>query len=209
MKKLVTLLSAALVAAACTSTPGARQLSEWEMQQAGGSKTYSVTVPTTVAGALHRAGELGENPLEQLNLFELDQTRFDSTWVFTTRFKAGKGHNILRMGGLGYSADILVNGTLLASADTTLGVLSVREWDITPLLKKDNCLEVRTHKAPRGSLNHGFVDWNPFALDDFMGILAPVTLICTPDVQVQDVFVPLRGPVEGLHRGVYHFGEPQ
>ncbi|MBE6253630.1 MAG: glycoside hydrolase family 2 [Bacteroidales bacterium] len=189
MKKLVTLLFAALVAAACTSTPGARQLSDWEMQQVGGSKTYSVTVPTTVAGALHRAGELGENPLEQMNLFELDQTRFDSTWVFTTRFKGGKGHHILRIGGIGYSADILVNGTLIASADTTLGVFATREWDITPLLAQENKLEVRTHKSPWGSLNHGFVDWNPHALDEFMGLIAPVSIIRVADVQVQDVYV--------------------
>ena len=189
MKKLVTLLFAALVAAACTSTPGARQLSDWEMQQAGSSKTYSVTVPTTVAGALHRAGELGENPLEQMNLFELDQTRFDSTWVFTTRFKGGKGHHILRIGGMGYSADILVNGTLIASADTTLGVFATREWDITHLLAQENKLEVRTHKSPWGSLNHGFVDWNPHALDEFMGLIAPVSIIRVADVQVQDVYV--------------------
>ena len=189
MKKLVTLLFAALVAAACTSTPGALQLFDWEMQQVGGSKTYSVTVPTTVAGALHRAGELGENPLEQMNLFELDQTRFDSTWVFTTRFKGGKGHHILRIGGIGYSADILVNGTLIASADTTLGVFATREWDITPLLAQENKLEVRTHKSPWGSLNHGFVDWNPHALDEFMGLIAPVSIIRVADVQVQDVYV--------------------
>ena len=189
MKKLVTLLFAALVAAACTSTPGALQLFDWEMQQVGGSKTYSVTVPTTVAGALHRAGELGENPLEQMNLFELDQTRFDSTWVFTTRFKGGKGHHILRIGGMGYSADILVNGTLIASADTTLGVFATREWDITPLLAQENKLEVRTHKSPWGSLNHGFVDWNPHALDEFMGLIAPVSIIRVADVQVQDVYV--------------------
>ena len=189
MKKLVTLLFAALVAAACTSTPGALQLFDWEMQQAGSSKTYSVTVPTTVAGALHRAGELGENPLEQMNLFELDQTRFDSTWVFTTRFKGGKGHHILRIGGMGYSADILVNGTLIASADTTLGVFATREWDITPLLAQENKLEVRTHKSPWGSLNHGFVDWNPHALDEFMGLIAPVSIIRVADVQVQDVYV--------------------
>lgn len=189
MNKTITILVTAILAAACSTIPTETQFTQWEMQREGASQKYSVSVPTTVAGALHRAGVLGENPLEELHLFDIDKTRFDSTWVFTTRFRAGKGHNVLRMGGLGYSADILVNGKLLASADTTLGVFTVREWDITPLLEKDNLLEVRTHKSPWGSLNHGFVDWNPHALDEFMGILAPVTLICTPDVQVQDVFV--------------------
>ena len=189
MKRITILLTTLMLFAACTAQNGTLQLTQWDMQQEGASEIYRVTAPTTVAGALHRAGVLGENPLEGLNLFDIDKTRFDSTWVFTTRFKGGKGHHILRIGGMGYSADILLNGTLLASADTTLGVFAAREWDITPLLAQENKLEVRTHKSPWGSLNHGFVDWNPHALDEFMGLIAPVSIIRVADVQVQDVYV--------------------
>ena len=189
MKHVTILLTTLMMISACTTPQKPLQLTQWDMQQVGASEVYKVTAPTTVAGALHRAGVFGENPLEQLNLFDIDQTLFDSTWVFTTRFQGGKGHHILRIGGIGYSADILLNGTLVASADTTLGVFAAREWDITPLVQKENTLEVRTHKSPWGSLNHGFVDWNPHALDEFMGLIAPVTIIRTGDVQVQDVYV--------------------
>ena len=225
--KRIPLLLVALVAAACSSKTADLALTQWTLQQEGSAKSYEVTVPCTVAGVLNLAGELGEAPLEQLNFFELDKTRFDSTWVFSTTFPGAAGHQVLRMGGIGYSADILVNGTLIASADTTLGVFCVREWDITPLVQEENKLEVRTHKSPWGSLNHGFVDWNPHALDEFMGILSPVSIINTPNVEVQDVFVkPVlsddltkasiqvtttlvnRGdkPVTGTLRGVYNGG---
>ena len=189
MKRTAILGAILLVVAACSTRPSDELLTSWTLQQEGSQKIYSVTVPCTVAGALSAAGEFGENPLEGLRFFDLDKGQFDSTWVFSTEFAGKEGHQVLRMGGIGYSADILVNGTLIASADTTLGVFTVREWDITPLVQKSNRLEVRTHKSPWGSLNHGFVDWNPHALDEFMGILAPVSIIHTPDVEVQDVFV--------------------
>ena len=186
--KRFSLLLALAMAVACNSRPDV-QLTRWHLQQSGSETVYEVTVPCTIAGALNAAGAFGENPLDQLNYFGLDKTQFDTTWVFSTEFKGGKDRQILKMEGIGFSADVLVNGTLIASADTTLGVFSVREWDITPLVQKENRLEVVTHKSPWGSLNHGFVDWNPHALDEFMGIVAPVTLISTPDVEVQDVFV--------------------
>jgi len=189
MKRLSLFLVLALAAACGTPTPSEVKLTRWQLQQAGSSTVYDVKVPTTVAGALNAAGEFGENPLDELNFFELDKTQFDSTWTFTTEFEGKDGYQILKMGGIGYSADIVLNGTLVASADTTLGVFSVREWDVTPLVQKHNKLEVRTHKSPWGSLNHGFVDWNPHALDEFMGIVAPVTLINTKDVEIQDVYV--------------------
>ena len=188
MKRLSLFLVLA-IAACGHPTPSELKLTNWQLQQAGSATVYDVKVPTTVAGALNAAGEFGENPLDELNFFNLDKTQFDTTWTFTTEFEGQEGHQILKMGGIGYSADIVLNGTLVASADTTLGVFSVREWDVTPLVQKHNKLEVRTHKSPWGSLNHGFVDWNPHALDEFMGIVAPVTLINTKDVEVQDVFV--------------------
>ena len=227
MKRLSLFLVLALAAACGTHTPSEVRLTRWQMQQAGSSTVYDVKVPTTVAGALNGAGEFGENPLDELNFFNLDQTQFDSTWTFTTEFEGKEGHQTLKMGGLGYSADIVLNGTLVASADTTLGVFSVREWDITPLVQKHNKLEVHTHKSPWGSLNHGFVDWNPHALDEFMGIVAPVTLISTRDVEIQDVYVKPElsedltqaaivvtttlvnrsdKPVSGMLRGMYEGG---
>ena len=86
MKHVTILLTTLLMIAACTTPQASFQLTQWDMQQEGASEIYQVTAPTTVAGALHRAGVFGENPLEELNLFDIDKTRFDSTWVFTTHF---------------------------------------------------------------------------------------------------------------------------
>ena len=187
--KPITILLAGLCALACTAQTGTQTLTQWTLQQEGGDVIYNVTVPSTVAGALNEAGALGENLLEELRYFDADKGRYDSTWVYTTRFKAGKGCHVLRFKGLGYSADIFLNGMQIAKADTTLGVFAVREWDVTGLTKESNTLEVRVHQAPRGCLNHGFVDWNPHPLGETMGLIAPVELISTPNVEVKDVFV--------------------
>ena len=176
---------------ACTSAPVTDTLTDWTLRQEGSSKEYPAKVPATVAGALNAAGYFGdENILEGLRYQGIDKTVFDTPWVFTTRFAARKGLcHVLRFESLGYSADILLNGQVLASADTTAGPFCVREFDITPFAKASNTLEVTVHKAPAGSLNHGWVDWNPRPVDESMGILGPVRLISTPDVEVQDVFV--------------------
>ena len=160
------------------------------MKQEGSSQVYSVKAPCTVAGALNEAGYFGENVLEGLRYKDIDKTVFDKPWVFTTKFGVEKGkRHVLRFESLGYSADIVLNGKTLATADTTVGPFCVREFDITGMAKASNTLKVTVHKAPAQSLNHGWVDWNPRPVDETMGILGPVRLISTPDVMVKDVFV--------------------
>ncbi len=168
------------------------ELTNWKMQRQGDRKSYDVTVPCTVAGALNEAGVFGANVLEGENYKNIDKSLFDSPWVFSTTFEAAKGlRHVLRFESLGYSAEIKVNGTVIASADTTAGPLCVREFDVTGLVgkKKHNKLQVTVFKAPAQSLNHGYVDWNPRPVDETMGILRKVELISTPDIEVQDVFV--------------------
>jgi exo-1,4-beta-D-glucosaminidase len=167
-----------------------RELRDWTLNKQGEKTSYKVTVPCTVAGALNQAGYFGENVFDQDRYYKLDRKPFESPWVFTTSFKSQKGQkHILRFDGLNYYADIELNGKLIASADTTFGTFSVREFDVTALVKGNNKLKVTLRAAVAGDLNHGFVDWNPRPVDESMGITRPVTLITTPDVEVQDVFV--------------------
>ena len=187
MKRIASLILSVLALASCSV---AYDMSNWTMQQEGSKQSYSVKVPCTVAGALNEAGAFGADVLEQDRYFGIDKAQFQTPWVFTTKFSAPKGmRNVLRFNSLGYSADIEVNGTRIASADTTAGVFIVREFDITPIAKQVNTLTVRVHRAPDKSLNHGYVDWNPRPVDETMGILRAVELISTSDVQVQDVYV--------------------
>ena len=169
---------------------GAQPLTQWSLGQEGSKRSIKVTVPCTVAGALNQAGEFGENVLEGENYKNIDKTLFDKPWVYTTRFKADASkRNVLRFNSLGYSADIILNGKTIASADTTVGPFIVREYDINGIVRAGNTLQVKVHKAPAQSLNHGYVDWNPSPVDETMGILGDVTLISTPDVQIRDLYV--------------------
>ena len=175
---------------ACSAPSPVSELTDWNMKQEGSSQVYSVKAPCTVAGALNEAGYFGENVLEGLRYKDIDKSVFDRPWVFTTKFGVEKGkRHVLRFESLGYSADIVLNGKTLATADTTVGPFCVREFDITGMAKASNTLKVTVHKAPAQSLNHGWVDWNPRPVDETMGILGPVRLISTPDVEVKDVFV--------------------
>lgn len=202
MKRFLSIISILCLALAAQ----AQELSSWKMQRRGEAKSYDVTVPCTVAGALNEAGVLcnGE-ALEGLNYKSIDKSLFDSPWVFSTTFPTAKGmKHVLRFESLGYSAEIKLNGNIIAAADTTVGPFCVREFDVTPLLaKKQNKLQVTVFKAPAKSLNHGYVDWNPRPVDESMGILRKVELITTPDVQVQDVFVkPEVNPEDLKHASI-------
>lgn len=214
----------------CAPAPQQGRLSDWTLQQQGARQKYQVTVPCTVAGALNQAGVFGEDLFLEDRYQAVDKSIFDQPWVYTTRFNAEKGQcTILRFNGLNYRADIDLNGRRIASADTTCGTFCVREMDVTSLVKSRNTLKITVYRAQSGELNHGYVDWNPRALDESMGITGPVELISTPDVQVQDVFVkPVVKPenltaasilvnclvrnrssraVEGILRGTYESGQ--
>ncbi len=187
--KTLPLISLLALCLACAG-PAPTTLTDWTLQKDGSSQKFKVKVPCTVAGALNEAGYFGEGILEGLKYQEIDAADFDTPWTFSTRFGLEKGlRHVLRFESLGYSADVVLNGKLLASADTTLGPFIVREFDITPYAKASNKLQVTVHKAPKQSMNHGWVDWNPRPVDETMGILGPVRLVSTPDVEVKDVFV--------------------
>ena len=174
IKKLFFALAVSTLAA-CSSEAG---FDGWQMQNEAGGKVYEVTVPCTVAGALLDQG------------VQPNKNMFDTPWVFRKTFRAKKGlYHILKFHSLGYSSDIYLNGIRIASADTTVGPFRTWEYNITPLLKRKNNLEVKVFKAPAKALNHGWVDWNPRPEDESMGITGPVELISTPAVEIRDVFV--------------------
>lgn len=176
MKK-VFLLTVVLMSA-CIAAYGQRTfLENWKLNGPG-VKDLEVKVPCTVAGAISVAG------------LDVSGADYDRPWTFSTSFDAEKGACYqLDFQGLGYYADIKVNGKCIAAADTTYGVFINRLYDITPLVKKHNRLEVTLNRARKGDLNIGFVDWNPRPADESMGIVRPVALIRSQAVTIDDVFV--------------------
>ncbi len=208
MKKSLTvtiLLAAALCGCSTHAGPsheGEILLSEgWRLSRSGGAESCKATVPSTVAGALEAAGYYGDSLFEGRNYASADRSIFDDTWIWKTGFKASpsKGRRYsLVFDGIGYYADIFLNGSRIASSDTTFGVFLKREYDVTSLLRRNNSLEVRVRRAREGDLNHGYVDWNPRPLDESMGIVRPVRLRASGDVTVEDVFVIPRLNTETL-----------
>ncbi len=197
MKKIWILLFAA---ALCACTQQAQvdngsvlALGEgWKLSRTGGSESWPAVVPSTVAGTLSAAGYYGDDLLNGRHYADVDRTIFDDEWVYQTDFsaKAGKGqHAELVFDGLGYRADIFLNGTQIAASDTTFGVFVRHCYDVESLLKGRNHLEVKLRRALPGDLNIGFVDWNPRPLDESMGLVRPVSLHTTGAVSIEDVFV--------------------
>ena len=195
MKKIgILLLSVLVLAGARTpgSAGGDRLVlgSGWQLSRTGGPEQCKASVPSTVAGSLEEAGFFGDDLLVGRNYERADKSIFDSEWVYSTRFKTRRGaHTELVFDGLNYYADIFLNGTQIASSDTTYGVFIRRSYDVTRLLKRCNTLEVKLKRAQPGDLNIGFVDWNPRPLDESMGIVRPVTLHTTGAVSIEDVYV--------------------
>ncbi|MBR5498975.1 MAG: glycoside hydrolase family 2 [Bacteroidales bacterium] len=197
MKKTLTLFAAAAMLCACAQTVTLKSGEEytfdkWTLNQEGSDKTYDVEVPSTVAGVLCDQGVFGENLLDSDNYFSVDKTIFDTPWVYKTDFKLDKveGQRYdLVFNGLNYYADIFLNGTCIASSDTTYGVFIKRVFDVTDLLQEKNELEVKVSRAVSRDLNIGFVDWNPRPLDESMGITQTVKLCASAEVSIEDVYV--------------------
>ena len=164
----------------------------WKVSRTGGPEKTTASVPSTVAGALYASGFYGDDLLNGRNYAGVDKSIFDDEWVYATEFSASPAEGQyaeLVFDGLNYRADIFLNGTQIAASDTTYGVFIRRAYDVAPLLKGRNKLEVKLRRAQPGDLNLGFVDWNPRPLDESMGIVRPVSLHTTGAVSIEDVFV--------------------
>ena len=173
----------------------------WKLSRDGGAEQYAAAVPSTVAGVLAEAGCFGDDLFVGRNYAAVDKAIFDDSWTYTTTFAAKPADGQyceLVFDGLNYYADIFLNGTQLASSDTTFGVFCRRAYEVGSLLKGRNSLEVRLRRAQSGDLNIGFVDWNPRPFDESMGIVRPVTVHMTGAVSVEDVFVVPHLDVETL-----------
>jgi exo-1,4-beta-D-glucosaminidase len=115
-------------------------------------------------------------------------------WWYRTQFTLGEGgratHTLLRVNGMIASADVWLNGNLVAEQAAVAGAYPVHELDVTRWVHAGmNTLALRVHPAdPRLNLSIGWVDWNPTPPDNNMG--------------------PWRG-VDIVRRGPVEIGSPQ
>jgi len=210
-KSLIGTVLIAMMFLCCKQTPKNQFMvlqQNWKIQQSlkvntGGSEIsksnfqpvdwYDAHVPSTVMGILSALPEY-KKLMEGGNYYTADKTKFNSSWWYRTTFnmndlKPGNGV-LLQFDGISYYSNIWLNGSLIASKDTTYGTFRRFEFNITPLVKKgENTLAVEVFKQQPGDFGLGFVDWNPRPLDTNMGIWRDVTVKTVDNIQIKNSFV--------------------
>lgn len=156
---------------------------------------YKASVPATLMNVLIQNGEY-KDILNSTNMKGIDRTPFMSPWWYRTEFETPKNeikrNAFLTFEGLIYSADIWLNGNLIASKDSVYGTFRQFTFDITNHLQEKNVLAVQVYPPQPGDPNIGFADWNPRPADENAGIFRPVKLTLTGDVKLNNTFVQSR-----------------
>ncbi len=112
-------------------------------------------------------------------------------WWYRSEFtlvEAGREtHTLLRINGIIASADVWLNGKLVAEQAAVAGAYPVHEIDVTRWVHAGiNTLALRVHPADsRSSLSIGWVDWNPTPPDNNMGPWRGVDIVRTGPVEIR------------------------
>jgi exo-1,4-beta-D-glucosaminidase len=156
---------------------------------------YPVSGRATVMAGLLENGKY-ENVFYSDNLRAVEEpdssgTVFVIPWWYRSEFTVGAGapgtRTLLRINGTIPSADVWLNGQLVADASTIAGAYAVHELDVTIWVREGiNTLALRVHPAdPRTSLSIGWNDWNPTPPDNNMGPWRGVDIRRTGPVEMR------------------------
>ena len=113
-------------------------------------------------------------------------------WWYRAQFKLGKGtHTFVRTNGLIASADVWVNGQLIADRTKVAGAYPVHEFDVTKWVHEGiNTVALRLYPAdPNLAFSIGWVDWNPTPPDDNLGPWRGVDIVQTGPVRLNSPHV--------------------
>jgi exo-1,4-beta-D-glucosaminidase len=185
-------------------------LQHWEIQssaksQNGGAEVssgdfstkewFAVSGRATVMAGLLENGKYpdlfyGDN-LRAVEIPDASGNQIVVPWWYRTQFTLAKGargsHTLLRMNGLIASADVWLNGHLVADRASVVGAYPVYEFDVTSIVREGaNTLALRVHPADlQRALVIGWVDWNPMPPDNNMGPWRGVDIVQTGPVQLR------------------------
>lgn len=112
-------------------------------------------------------------------------------WWYRTEFTLAKGalqaRTLLRINGIIASADVWLNGNLVADHAAVAGAYPVHEFDVTRWVHAGgNTLALRVYpEDPRKSLSIGWNDWNPTPPDNNMGPWRGVDIVRTGPVEIR------------------------
>jgi exo-1,4-beta-D-glucosaminidase len=127
-------------------------------------------------------------------------------WWYRGEFTVVDGgqqtHTLLRINGIIASADVWLNGNVVAEQADVAGAYPVHELDVTRWVHAGmNTLALRVHPAdPRTSLSIGWVDWNPTPPDNNMGPWRGVDIERKGPVAIDSPQVTSTLPLPGLSR---------
>ncbi|RDI98800.1 glycoside hydrolase family 2 [Dyella solisilvae] len=201
-------------------------IEHWQIQDVAkapqGGADISVTGFTTkewypVSGRATVMAGLLENGAFKNDVFYSDNLRavqvpdasgnlFVTPWWYRAEFVLPKGpsgrHALVRTNGMIASADLWVNGHLVADHGDVAGAYPVREFDVTRWMHEGaNVLAMRVHPGdPRKSLSIGWVDWNPTPPDNNMGPWRGVDIAQTGPVELSFPHVLSTLPLPDLSR---------
>lgn len=203
---------------ACTVSATGQSISTSAFQPQG---WITATVPSTVLAAQVAAGVF-KDPYYAMNLRSIPGTSYpigttfsnepmpqDSPyrcgWWYRKVFhvsSAQKGKTLwLYFGGINYSAEIWLNGKLVASRDQVAGAYRTYEFNVTDKLTAgaDNVVAVETFAPTPLDLGINWVDWNPSPSDKDMGLWGPVSLRTSGPVSVRSPLATTHFTDASLH----------
>ena len=155
------------------------------------SHAFPATVPTTVLHALVENG-VYKNVFRDMNLKKIPVKQFRSPWWYRTMFTLHQLPQtlLLRFNGINYRADIWLNGKKIASKNKIVNPFRQFTLNISKVVKEGkNILAVKVYPPQPGDFTIGFVDWNPPAPDQNMGIIRGVYLEACTETGLSEPFV--------------------
>ena len=129
---------------------------------------------------------------------------FRCSWWYRTEFRApvsSDGQHVwLNFDGINNRANIWLNGRRIAESRDVAGAYRAYEFDITPLLVRDqpNVLAVETIAQTEKDLGINWVDWNPTPPDKNMGLWREISVRATGPVEIRYPAVATHFPTASL-----------
>jgi len=166
---------------------------EISLQNIDLTEWYPATVPSTVMGVLVE-NKVYKDPFYNKNLDIIPTDQFNTSWWYRLEFDITEDFlretALLEFNGINYRANVWLNGSKIGSVDSLAGSFRMFTLDITKnVLTGKNVLAVEVFPPKPGEFTIGFVDWNPGAPDNNMGIWRPVILHLAGKVTIEHPFV--------------------
>ena len=151
---------------------------------------YPIEVPSTVLHGLRQNGLLPDIFAPYV-LEGMDRAPYEVPWWYRKEFdiyqKTDDDYYQITFDGINFRANIWLNGTQIARADSVQGSYGVWNFDISDVVMAGrNVLAVEIIPPVFGKdIHKGFVDWNPTPADRLMGIWREVHLKRTGPVSMR------------------------